>query len=305
MEVNPLVSVLMTAYNREKYIAEAIESVLASHYSNFELIIVDDGSTDKTVAIANSWATKDPRIRLYTNEKNLGDYPNRNKAASYSKGKYIKYLDSDDRIYPFSLNIMVDAMEKNPDAFLGLSHSVIQDDAKPFPIIFLPEAAYLQHFFKGGLLFTGPSGSIIRTDYFHKIGGFSGKRYISDTELWLRIVQNTPVLLLQPALIWWRRHEEQEFNLGHVNEEYVMLNFELNRTFLETQHCPLQEKDRLAAVRNYKNRFARKVIKKIAQLKFADARKMKSYSGISIIDIIKSILPANKIKKVFAANAGR
>jgi glycosyltransferase involved in cell wall biosynthesis len=89
----PLVSVLMTSYNRQDYIAEAIESVLNSKYQNFELIIVDDGSKDQTVKIAQEFAEKDKRIRLYINEKNLGDYGNRNKAASYATGKYIKYLD--------------------------------------------------------------------------------------------------------------------------------------------------------------------------------------------------------------------
>src|SRR5260370_37746092 len=92
----PLVSVLMTAYNREKYIAQAIESVLASTYTNFELIIVDDRSTDYSVEIARGYERKDKRVRVHVNEKNLGDYPNRNKAASYAVGKYIRYLDSDD-----------------------------------------------------------------------------------------------------------------------------------------------------------------------------------------------------------------
>ena len=68
VEDSPLVSVLMTAYNREKYIAEAIESVLASTYTNFELIIVDDCSTDKTVEIAKSYEVKDNRIKVYIND---------------------------------------------------------------------------------------------------------------------------------------------------------------------------------------------------------------------------------------------
>ena len=84
-------SVLMTAYNRELYIAEAIESVLASTYQDFELIIVDDGSKDKTVAIAKKYESKDSRVKVFVNEQNLGDYPNRNKAASFASGKDIKH----------------------------------------------------------------------------------------------------------------------------------------------------------------------------------------------------------------------
>ena len=104
---NPIASILTTVYNREKYIAACIDSVLASSYQDWELIIVDDVSTDASVAIAKSYEKKDPRIKVYVNEKNLGDYPNRNKAASYAKGKYLKYLDADDIIYPHGLEVMV------------------------------------------------------------------------------------------------------------------------------------------------------------------------------------------------------
>src|ERR1700689_462412 len=127
----PLVSILMTAFNREKYIAEAIESILQSTYKNFELIIVDDCSKDKTVEIAKSYAQKDSRIKVYVNEKNLGDYPNRNKAASYANGKYLKYVDSDDIIYPHCLDVMVGCMEKFSEAAFGLSS--VADIDKPYP----------------------------------------------------------------------------------------------------------------------------------------------------------------------------
>ena len=113
---NPIASILTTVYNREKYIAACIDSVLASSYQDWELIIVDDVSTDASVAIAQSYEQKDPRIKVYVNEKNLGDYPNRNKAASYAKGKYLKYLDADDIIYPHGLEVMVHTMEQFPEA---------------------------------------------------------------------------------------------------------------------------------------------------------------------------------------------
>src|SRR5579862_5201402 len=119
MSEMPLVSVLMTAYNREEFIAKAIQSILDSTYSNFELIVVDDCSTDSTIRIAKEYETKDKRIRVFLNEKNLGDYPNRNKAASYASGKYLKYVDSDDIIYPFGLAMMVNRMEAFPEAAIA------------------------------------------------------------------------------------------------------------------------------------------------------------------------------------------
>src|SRR4051794_35303156 len=100
MTDQPLVSILMTAYNRQDYIAQAIDSVLSSSLSDFELIIMDDVSTDNTLNIARSFAEKDTRVRVYTNEQNVGDYPNRNKAATLARGRYLKYLDSDDYFLP-------------------------------------------------------------------------------------------------------------------------------------------------------------------------------------------------------------
>jgi glycosyltransferase involved in cell wall biosynthesis len=138
-----MVSVLMTAYNREKYIAEAIESVLASSFKDFELIIVDDCSKDHTVEIARRY-TSDPRVQVHVNEKNLGDYPNRNRAASFARGKYLKYLDSDDVIYPHGLEVMVSSMERFPEAVLGLIRSPRND--APDPAQLSPKEAYVERF---------------------------------------------------------------------------------------------------------------------------------------------------------------
>src|SRR5258708_6892254 len=81
----PLISVLMTSYNREDFISEAVESVLAQTCGNFELIVSDDCSTDRTLDIVRSYASKDSRIRISVNERNLGDYRNRNRAASLAR----------------------------------------------------------------------------------------------------------------------------------------------------------------------------------------------------------------------------
>ncbi len=101
----------MTAYNRQKYIAEAIESVLSSSFTNFELLIFDDGSTDNTIQITESYVKRDKRIQLFQNPVNLGDYPNRNAAAAKAKGKYIKYLDSDDYFLEGGLEYCVKIFE--------------------------------------------------------------------------------------------------------------------------------------------------------------------------------------------------
>ncbi|HVG42676.1 MAG TPA: glycosyltransferase family A protein, partial [Chitinophagaceae bacterium] len=217
----PLVSVLMTAYNRENYIGDAIESALASTYKNLELLIVDDGSKDNTVSIAMNYAAKDPMVKVYVNEKNLGDYLNRNKAASYASGKYLKYLDSDDIMYPHCLEVMVSAMEKFPEAGLGLS--AVSDPYKPYPVMLTPKEAYLEYFNGSSHFDRAPGSSIIKKEAFEKVGGFSGERMIGDYDLWLRLAREFPLVKLVPDLYWSRMHEGQEFQSSYAQEQYAAL----------------------------------------------------------------------------------
>lgn len=93
--MNPRVSVIMPAFNREKYIAESIESVLEQTFKDFELIVIDDGSTDTTLTVAETFAS-DPRVQIVRNEKHLGIAGTRNRALELARGEYIAPLDSDD-----------------------------------------------------------------------------------------------------------------------------------------------------------------------------------------------------------------
>src|SRR4051794_2507888 len=170
MQQRDLISVLMTAYNREAYIAVAIESVLASTYENFELIIVDDHSADNTHAIARQYEQKDNRVRVFRNEKNLGDYPNRKFASSLAVGKYLKFFDSDDILYPHGLEVMVRGMQLFPEAALGMVWGDPVDE--PSPKLYSPRQAYYSYFFKNQWMTVGPSGSIYKRDCYHAVGGF-------------------------------------------------------------------------------------------------------------------------------------
>ena len=277
----------MTAYNREKYIAEAIESVLHSSYSNFELIIVDDSSTDNTVSIARSYETKDNRIKVYVNEVNLKDYPNRNKAATYAKGKYIKYLDSDDTIYPWGLEAMVYSMEKYPNAAYGLiANNIFPVEA--YPIEVNGEQAYKTFFFKCGLLMMGPSGSIIRRESFEKAGGFSEQPYIGDTEMWLRLLKTNSIVAMPPDLIWWRQHEQQQIKEGMDNLFYEKHTLNMFRSSLNSTDCPLRKEDAAIALRNQLNIRSRKVILDLLKLRFSKAIKFYKINQLTIGDLLAS-----------------
>jgi glycosyltransferase involved in cell wall biosynthesis len=235
-----MVSVLMTAFNRQDYIEDAIQSVLASSFTDFELIIVDDGSTDNTVAIARNYAKLDDRVKLFVNEKNLGDYKNRNKAAGYATRKYIKYLDSDDLMYPHCLQVMVHSMTRFPEAGFGLSSK--RDDATPFPICIPPRQAYLEHFNGHGHFNRAPGSSIIRKAAFDKVGGFSGKRYIGDVELWFTLAQQFSMVKFPGELYWSRLHTASEGSLEKADNT-VQLRKELVQSFLHSPQCPINPKE--------------------------------------------------------------
>jgi len=115
---NPKISVVMSAYNSEKYLAEAMESILNQTFKDFEFIIINDGSSDKTLQIIRDYAKKDKRIKLINNSKNIGQTPSRNKALKIAKGRYIAIMDSDDISLPNRFEIQYDYLEKNSDIFL-------------------------------------------------------------------------------------------------------------------------------------------------------------------------------------------
>ena len=120
-----LVSIIMPSYNSAKYIAASMESVLAQTYADWELLIVDDCSTDNTVEIIRSF--DDPRIRLFINEKNAGAAMSRNRALREAKGKWIAFLDSDDLWVPEKLAKQVAFMEKNGYAFTYTDYRICEN----------------------------------------------------------------------------------------------------------------------------------------------------------------------------------
>lgn len=235
-----MVSVLTTTYNREDLVGEAIESVLASSYADFEYILVDDCSRDNTFEILKRYEKLDSRIKVYQNEKNLGDYKNRNKAASYATGKYIKYLDSDDLMYNHCLQAMVYSMERFPDAGFGLSAK--RDDAVPYPVSITPRQSYLEHFNGYGHFDRAPGSAIIKKAAFDAVGGFSGKRYVGDIELWFTLAKRFNMVKFPTDLYWSRVHNNSEGGIEKTANT-AGLRRDLIKSFLYADDCPIKPKD--------------------------------------------------------------
>ena len=258
----PIVSVLMTMYNSAKYLSEAIESVLSSTFKDFEFIIVDDGSKDDSVHIAKGFQQNDPRIKVYVNEINLGDYPNRNRAAGYAKGKYLKYVDSDDKIYAHTLEVMVKGMESNPAA--GFAGSSISESVEK---LFTPEEAFRTHFFRRGLFDYGPTATIIRRDVFFECGSFMKIRCVSDFDFWYTMAIKYPVLELPKDLIFRREHPDQEIKLPTHIIQNLTHTLPIIEKHLNNPDFPLNPAEKMMILKKFRKRSARNLIRDLQKRK--------------------------------------
>ncbi|WP_053983013.1 glycosyltransferase family 2 protein [Niameybacter massiliensis] len=125
-----LVSVITPAYNCAEYLEECIESVIQQTYSNWEMIIVNDKSTDSTKEIVEKYVAKDPRVKLYNQEVNAGAAAARNKAIELSKGRFIAFLDSDDKWKPHKLEKQIPFMLRNKYGFTFTSYEIMNGNKR-------------------------------------------------------------------------------------------------------------------------------------------------------------------------------
>lgn len=126
-----LVSIIMPNYNCEKYISMTIDSVIEQKYTNWELLIVDDCSTDGSLSIIKDYVKRDSRIKMFVNEKNSGAAFSRNVALENAKGKYIAFLDSDDLWCSDKLSKQISFMEDNDYHFTYTDYDQIDAESKP------------------------------------------------------------------------------------------------------------------------------------------------------------------------------
>jgi glycosyltransferase involved in cell wall biosynthesis len=274
----------MTSYNREKYLAEAIESVLASTYKNFELIIVDDASTDKTVEIAKRYEEKDNRIKVYVNNKNLGQFPNRNKAASYAKGEYVKYIDSDDRIYDWGLTYCVELMEKYPDAGMGIFQASNKVDEEYLD----SKRAVNKHFFESSFLNIGPSGIILRRKSFEKEGYYKPDYGVpSDMYFNIKMASLFPLVMLKKEFFFYREHEGQEIK---NRDSYLFYNYPFMRDILQLPELPVSGDKKQLLLAGAKKALIKNCLRSIKNSRrFRPAYRAYLLSGLKFTDILKTI----------------
>lgn len=204
--MNPEVSIVMPAFNVERFIADSINSVLSQDFADFELIIINDGSTDNTEDIVNQF--NDPRIRYYRNDGNKGLFYTRNKGLELARGNYISMLDSDDIALPGKFSVQMEYLKNNPSikllgggAFLidgsgnKISGSYIQKaPSEAIPSILL----FNNYFIQSTIIFARD----ILDKYTYRIEYPPSEDY----DLWSRIALDFPTFNLNKPLILYRIH---------------------------------------------------------------------------------------------------
>lgn len=195
----PKVSIVMPAYNGARHIRAAIDSVLAQDFQDFELIVVDDNSSDETAAVVAACA--DPRVRLECNSVNLGPEGNWNRAVSLAHGAYLKLLPQDDLLEPGGLAAQVAVLDADPDEAIALvfgARRIIDAQGKviarrgcagvePGRV----PAAWLarQSVRKGTNVIGEPGAVLFRRSLSERIGGFDGSQgFVIDLDYWLRLL---------------------------------------------------------------------------------------------------------------------
>ena len=240
---NPLVSILMPAYNHAKYIRQAIDSAVNQTYENIEIIISDNASTDGTTEIIKSYTDK--RIRANFFSENHGIVVNGQYCLEQAQGEYLGCLFTDDYWDVTKIEKQVAVFEKNKELGAVFTHAQIRNDDggiegldnHPLKQVFIQpnrtQAQWLRHFFYFENCLCAPSALIITEDYKKiLINGIShGLRQLSDFSAWIQLVKQKPIHIIQEDLTYHRVRNDfgnmsastRENAVRHINEMKMIL----------------------------------------------------------------------------------
>ena len=207
--MNPLVSIYITNYNYGKYLQEAVESVLAQSFQDFELIIIDDGSTDGSGAIISNY--KDVSKIICICQENRGLVHSSNVALKLSRGKYIMRLDADDFLVPQALEILISELERDSKTALVFPDYYLTDREGS-----VLGQVHRHNFQKEVNLLDQPAHgacTLIRKSILRSVGGYDQSFSIQDGyDLWLNIMDKYPVKNVNLPLFYYRQHDKSITN---------------------------------------------------------------------------------------------
>jgi glycosyltransferase involved in cell wall biosynthesis len=230
-QAQPLVSVVTPVYNGEKYLAECIESVLAQTHDNWEYVIVNNRSTDRSLEIAQRYAQQDARVRIHNNAEFLGLMQNWNHALRQisPESKYCKVVHADDWLFPACIAEMVRVAEANPTVGIVGSYVLegarVKCDGLPYPstIVSGHEICRLSMRPDGPYVFGSPTSLLIRSDFIRSRGAFYSESSLyegvqnvyADVEACYEILQEVDFGFVHQVLTYTRTHGESQTSIHH------------------------------------------------------------------------------------------
>lgn len=218
MSVSPLVSVLMPVHNGERYLAGALDSILAQTLRDFELIVVDDGSTDRTPEIIDRYARRDGRVRVYRQE-NQGIPAARNKCLDLATGRYFAWMDSDDVALPARLQKQVEFMDAHPE--VGVCGTWVKTIGAAAGQVWRYPADDAT--LRSMLVFNPPfanTSTFVRREALEAAGLRFDLSFpqAQDYDLWARAAQHTRLANLPEVLVLYRLHPRQVTETRSANQ---------------------------------------------------------------------------------------
>jgi glycosyltransferase involved in cell wall biosynthesis len=237
----PKVSVIIPSYNHEKYIAEAIQSILNQTYQDFEIIITDDGSKDNTVKIIKSFT--DSRIKLFCFSQNQGAAAAANQCIAESKGEFIALLNSDDAWVPEKLERQVNFLGTNLEIGAVFSYAQFIDEnsnkiTNPLKIKYIDfimenrtRFEWLNYFFYHGNCLCHPS-ILIRKECYNTIGVYDRRlAQLPDFDFWIRLCQKYEIYVMPQKLVNFRIRDHEANVSGYKPESYTRMDVELPQVY--------------------------------------------------------------------------
>ena len=234
------ISVVIPSYNHEKYIAEAIQSVLDQTYQDFEIVITDDGSSDNSVKLIKEFT--DPRIKLFIFSENKGACLAVNNCIENSTGEFIALLNSDDVFLPNKLEVQLNFLNSHPEIGAVFSYAkIINDDSKEFQgkhfyknIFIQPNRnrfEWLNYFFYNGNCLCHPS-ILIRRECYENVGLYDPRfAQLPDFDLWIRLCQRYEIYIISEELIYFRVRDNEANASGNRLENHIRATAELSQIY--------------------------------------------------------------------------
>jgi glycosyltransferase involved in cell wall biosynthesis len=229
----PLASVCIPTYNYARFLPRTIESVLEQTHADFELVVLDDASTDETPEVAERYSD-DPRLRFERSTENIGLFANFNRCLEVARGDYVKVLCADDWLHPRSLEDALAALELNPEAGMATSPGwhvdasdrVIGMVRAPFgrESRVVPGAEAIRAHADWGNVAGMPSHVLLRRAVVEELSGFEAQfAPASDVHLWLKVLARHDLAWVPEPRCYLRLHDQHEHGYDYAADESVFL----------------------------------------------------------------------------------